>query len=95
MTIVIAANLAKPDVGSMNTPTIDEPEEQLHESTYALLMRSEERSRNVFELVIYPLLIIGAIIAICQFVLQTADMPPGDRKAAERVTSAVRLHSPS
>ena len=79
----------------MNTPTIDEPEEEIHESTYALLMRSEETSRNVFEMVIYPVLIIGAIIAICQFVLQTVDMSSGDRKAAERVTSAVRLHVPS
>ena len=79
----------------MNTPTIDEPEEEIHESTYALLVRSEEKSRNVFEMMIYPLLIIGAIIAICQFVVQAADMSSGDRKAAGRVTSAVRLHSPS
>ncbi len=48
--------------------TIDEPENQ-HESTYALLMRSEEKSRNLLEVLIYPFLIIGAIIAIWQFVL--------------------------
>lgn len=56
------------------TNTIDQAENQ-HESTYALLMRSEEKNRNLFEMVIYPLLIISAIIAIWQFVLQAVDLP--------------------
>jgi len=38
-----------------------------HESTYALLIRSEEKSRNVFEMVIYLLLILGPLIAVWQF----------------------------
>jgi hypothetical protein len=37
------------------------------ESTYALLIRSEEKSRNVFEMVIYLLLILGPLVAIWQF----------------------------
>src|SRR6059058_6074170 len=59
--------------------TIDEPENQ-HESTYALLVRSEEKSRNLLEMVIYPLLIIGAVIAIWQFVLQAVELPSMDTK---------------
>jgi len=51
------------------TKLIDEPENR-EESTYALLMRSEEKSRNLLEMLIYPLLILGAVIAIWQFVLQ-------------------------
>jgi hypothetical protein len=71
---------------------IDEPENQ-HESTYALLMRSEEKSRNLLEMIIYPLLIIGAIIAICQFVLQTVELPSIDTKAGLRITSVSGFHS--
>jgi hypothetical protein len=71
MIIVIAANWAAPEIGCMNEPTdpADEPENQ-HESTYGLLIRSEEKGRNALEMVIYPLLIIGAIVAIWQFLVQ-------------------------
>ena len=51
-----------------------QPENQ-HESTYALLIRSEEKSRNVFETVIYPLLILGPLIAIWQFAQQPVNIP--------------------
>ncbi len=71
--------------------TINEPENQ-HESTYALLMRLEEKNRNLLEMVIYPLLIIGAMIAIWQFVLQAVELPSIDTKAALRVTSRSGLH---
>ena len=74
------------------TDTADEPENQ-HESTYALLMRSEEKSRNLLEMAIYPLLIIGAIIAIRQFALQPMTAPPADTKAALRITSTSGCHS--
>jgi hypothetical protein len=76
MIIVIAANWAAPEIGDMNEPTdpVDEPENQ-HDSTYGLLIRSEEKGRNVLEMVIYPLLIIGAIVAIWQFVVQPMESP--------------------
>jgi hypothetical protein len=76
----------------MKEPTnaIDQPENQ-RESTYALLMRSEEKSRNLLEMVIYPLLIIGAIIAIWQFALQPMDLPATDTKAVLSVTSEQKL----
>jgi hypothetical protein len=84
--------LAALEIGCVNelTNTIDEPEDQ-HESTYALLMRSEEKSRNLLEMVIYPLLIIGAMIAIWQFVLEPMDLPSTDTKAAVRITSEHKL----
>jgi hypothetical protein len=69
------------------TNPIAEPTNQ-HESTYALLLRSEERGRNLLEIVVYPLLIIGAIIAICQFVFQAVDMPSKDTKTIHRATNA-------
>lgn len=79
------------EVGSMKNEinAIDDLETQ-YESTYALLLRSEERGRNLFEIVVYPLLIIGVIIAICQFVFQAVDMPSKDVKTIHRVTNASR-----
>jgi hypothetical protein len=80
--------LAPLEIGCMNKliNAIDEPENQ-HESTYALLMRSEEKSRNLLEMAIYPLLIIGAIIAIWQFVLQPMELPSVDAKTGLSITS--------
>src|SRR5438046_10610090 len=66
--------------------TIDEPENQ-HESTYALLMRSEEKSRNLLEVLIYPFLIIAAIIALCPFVLKAAVLLAMDTMSGLRLTS--------
>lgn len=66
--------LAAPEIRCMKEPAIDQPEDQ-HESTYALLVRSEEKSRNLLEMVVYPLLIAGVIIAIRQFVLQPMNLP--------------------
>ncbi len=60
--------------------TIDQPDNQ-HESTYALLVRSEEKSRNLFEAVIYPLLILGPLIAIWQFAQQPVKIPAAGWKA--------------
>ncbi len=56
------------------TNTTDQSENQ-HESTYALLIRSEEKSRNVIEMAIYPSLILGAVIAIWQFAQQPVNIP--------------------
>jgi len=84
------SQLAAPEIRCMKEPTIDQPEDQ-HESTYALLVRSEEKSRNLLEMVIYPLLIAGVIIAIWQFVLQPMNLPSLDTKAAFSVTNEQNL----
>jgi hypothetical protein len=52
----------------------------LHESTYALLIRSEEKSRSAFEVVTYPLLILGPLIAIWQFAQQPVNIPAAGLK---------------
>jgi|GraSoiStandDraft_43_1057313.scaffolds.fasta_scaffold3200745_1 hypothetical protein len=61
--------------------TFDGTSEYEHESTYALLVRSEERSRNRLELIIYPLLAASAIFAIGQFARQSVAVPAPDLKA--------------
>jgi hypothetical protein len=66
------------------TNTTGQPDYQ-HESTYALLIRSEEKSRNVFEMVIYTLLILGPLIAIWQFAQQPVNIPAGGLKGGRCV----------
>ena len=39
----------------------------VRKSTYALLVRSEEKERGLFETVIYSLLVLSAVIGIWQF----------------------------
>ena len=75
----------------MNKQTIGETDSQ-HESTYGLLVRSEEKSRNLFEMIIYPVLIVSALIAIGPFVLQALALPLAEIKAGEHVTN-VTEHS--
>jgi len=77
MTIVIAAAFVPPECGCMNAKpsTTDQLKDQHEESTYALLIRSEEKSRNIIEMAIHPILILGAVIAIWQFAQQTFGIP--------------------
>jgi len=83
MIIVIAANppLREPSCMNEQTNTTGQPENQ-HQSTYALLIRSEEKSRNAFEALIYPLLILGPLIAIWQFAQQPVNIPAAGLKGA-------------
>ncbi len=80
---VIADNRHFKRVGAMKEQTdrTDQPKNQ-HESTYALLIRSEEKSRNVIEMAIYPILILGAVIAIWQFAQQPVSIPSTGLKGA-------------
>jgi hypothetical protein len=48
---------------------------EVFESTYALLVRSEERQRGRFEIFIYMLLIVSTIFAVLQPGRQAARMP--------------------
>lgn len=45
------------------------------ESTYALLVRSEEKSRTVFETLVYAILILSAVFSIWQFAHQSVAFP--------------------
>jgi hypothetical protein len=60
------------------------------ESTYALLIRSEEKSRGVFETVAYTTVVFSAIFAIGQFAqhpvkIPAAGLQPGLAVAVEDV----------
>jgi hypothetical protein len=82
--IVVPAPDASPESGVMNerTDTTDQLEDQHKESTYALLIRSEEKCRNVIEMAIYPILILGAVIAIWQFAQPLVNIPAAGLKGA-------------
>ena len=44
-------------------------------STYALLVQSEEKSRNIMETVLYALFALSAVVAIWQFAQQPSSLP--------------------
>jgi hypothetical protein len=45
------------------------------ESTYALLVRSEEKSRGVLEIILYALFIFSALVPLWQFAQQPVKVP--------------------
>ena len=76
MIIVIAANTCLVKIDIMNEQNNTTDQSQNHEeSAYSLLIRSEEKSRNAFELIMYPCLILGPLIAIWQFAQQPVNIP--------------------
>ncbi len=48
---------------------------EIHESTYAMLVRSEDKERSLFETIVYGLFILSSVAAIGQFALQPVDFP--------------------
>jgi hypothetical protein len=52
-----------------------ETNNEVHESTYALLVRSEEKERSLFETIAYGLFILSAVAAIWQFAHQPINLP--------------------
>ncbi len=48
----------------------NQPNDKGEESTYALLVRSEDKKRVLFETIVYALVILSALAAILQFVDQ-------------------------
>ena len=48
-----------------------QPSNNIEESTYALLVRSEDKKRALFETFLYGLVAVGVLVAILQF----ADQP--------------------
>jgi hypothetical protein len=46
-----------------------------HESTYTLLVRSEETGRSIMETVVYALFGLSAIVSIWQFAQQPNQLP--------------------
>jgi hypothetical protein len=46
------------------------------ESTYALIVRSEEKQRNRLETLVYALLVITTLLSLSQFGRQAMALPP-------------------
>jgi len=67
------------EVGIMNEQTNTTVQNQ-EESAYSLLIRSEEKSRNAIELIMYPCLILGPLIAIWQFAQHPVNIPAAGLK---------------
>jgi hypothetical protein len=95
MIIVIAASDVPPEscVMKEQTGTTDQLEDQHKESTYALLIRSEEKSRNIIEMAICQILILGAVIAIWQFARQPVNSPAAGLKGRAASLCAERLRA--
>ena len=60
------------------------------ESTYALLVRSEEKQRGRFETLIYTLLILSTMFAVSQFGRQAALMPSSIARVSTTATAAAQ-----
>ena len=58
-------------------------------STYALLVKSEEKERSLFETFIYGLLVLSAVVGIWQFAHIRVATPFADSKPA--ISSVVSL----
>jgi hypothetical protein len=59
------------------------------ESTYALLMRSEEKSRTVLETVLYAFFILSAVVSIWQFAHQPVQLPAASVQPTADVATAL------
>jgi hypothetical protein len=87
MTIVIAASQVPLEncVMKEQTGTTDQLKDQHEESTYALLIRSKEKNRDLLELTIHPTLMLGAVLAIWQLVQQPVNIPAAGLERASCV----------
>jgi hypothetical protein len=62
-------------------------------STYTLLVRSEEKERNILEIGLYATFGLGALIAILQFVQQPDSLPFKELPAAAAQAQVEKLPS--
>lgn len=74
--------------------TTDQPE-NLYESTYALLIRSEEKSRNLLEVAIHPLLMLAPLLAIWQFAQQPVNLRAAGLEKAPRIVLTLGPKTPA
>jgi len=55
-------------------------------STYALLVRSEEKERGLFETIVYSLLVLSAVVGIWQFAHLRVPSPFANTAATQVVS---------
>ena len=66
------------------------------ESTYALLVRSEEKSRTALETVAYSTCILSVVVAIWQFAHEPVKIPAqGLEPDATTASEVIAINSPS
>ena len=63
------------------------------QSTYGLLVRSEDKGRSMMETAVYAMCILSVVAAICQFIAQPTPTPFGDGVAAEQPVPAMSQHA--
>ena len=61
---------------------------QARKSTYALLVRSEEKERGLFETIVYTLLVLSAVIGIWQFAYLRVPAPFANTAATQVVSGS-------
>jgi hypothetical protein len=49
-------------------------------STYAMLIRSEEKGRSIFEVAVYALVALSGVLSIWQFAEQSNRLPVGSEQ---------------
>ena len=62
-------------------------------STYSMLVQSEETERNLFETLVYGVIILSAVVAIWQVAHQPVKVPFTDQQTASVAQTAVVSHS--
>ena len=60
----------------------------VRKSTYALLVRSEEKERGLFETIVYTLLVLSAVIGIWQFAHLRVPAPFANTAATQVVSGS-------
>jgi multidrug resistance efflux pump len=70
-----------------NNPT------QKVKSTYSMLVQSEEKERNLFETLVYGVIVLSAVVAIWQVAHQPVKVPFTDQAQAPAAQAAVVSHS--
>ena len=68
------------------------PAEGVHESTYALLMRSEEKERGILEIIVFALIILCAIVSLFQFAGQSVAFPISAVHGADSGAPTITQH---
>ena len=57
-------------------------------TTYSLLLRSEEKSRDMLEMAVYALCVVSAVFAIWQFAQQPISVPTELRSTQHVIATA-------
>jgi len=66
------------------------PDAETFESTYALLVRSEEKQRSRFETLVYTVLAVSTIFAVLQFGREAAMMPSSIAHVSTTISAPVQ-----